>query len=291
MKNRHRLLVTLHAVVDPDRALVLGREAVLGAQTGPELPFEKVALLFRIDTPDGERDGSHVPFVAHVCQQNRGERPVYLRSVAVAQSFVGSDDRIAHFVDLYHPPDGTASVLEQDAAGQIVQYDHLAFLLHVGLVDKASFDDLDAVDRLRLRKHSVQRGRRELSSVRDMRVVVPYRGGDFVYPVRKFRFQDFHVPLVDLDVPPALESLVRNGGLPAVDEHRVDGPAGKIVLHRVAESVARAEQHDQHENAPCDRKAREESAQLVAADRREYLLKLLSHRPGTVTEPISPSLM
>ena len=89
----------------------------------------------------------------------------------------------------------------------------------------------------------------------------------------ELRIGRFHVPGLQTDVTTLLHTLVRLGRLTTKHDHRVREETLALLQVRIDESVTCPQQYDEHEDAPCHRKARQSGTQLIALRCLPYLLQ------------------
>ena len=156
----------------------------------------------------------------------------------------------------------------------------------VFFVDIAARREFDALHPLCFGMGSFQPCLRVEPAVGGCAAREPFGGRDF-FDFGEFAPQDSYVVVVEPYVASFLVAFPGFRGPPAVEVDGVDGVAAEVGEHAVLQSVARAQQDDQHEDAPRYGKSRQERAQFVAADRGPDFEQQFVHRPGSVAVMVS----
>ena len=83
--------------------------------------------------------------------------------------------------------------------------------------------------------------------------------------------------LCQFDVPSFFQPLIWHTGLSRPNLERIHGHVSALLFEGIEQTIARTEQHDEHEDAPCHGKSGKGRAQLVAPDGSVYLLYEVYH--------------
>ena len=227
-EDEHHVLVTFHAVVDPDGAFVVGREGVFGGQTIAEPLFEFGHLLIGVDVFH-RKIGLSYARIAVVEEQLGGRQRDEGECVGAELIHLeNADDAVRCSIDQEVLSDGTLTV-KQDIPHVFIHDDHLAPLPKIGIVQEASVEHPDIHD-FAVFRVAADYGRivQKVASVGE--VVLSrslYAGGNLVH-FGKFGAQDLQVAVGDVDAPPLVVALVGLRGPAAVDDDRIDGHRPEI---------------------------------------------------------------
>ena len=236
-------------------------------------------LLLRLQTVEGESEVAdlvtRIPDGAHCA-----ERRVYHVAVGHHVGLRDTDDfedQTVHLDVFADEPRHFLRTVDQTLRKSLRNHGHLAqfpdvigiyeapvqhlYLLHQGPFGETALDIAAAVPVAVVDGHGSADGRGHI-------VNVP---GENAAP------RQVDVALVKLYGTVGLEAGIRFRGPAAADTHRIGGQHAAAHHERVEHSVARAEQHDDHEYAPCDREARQAGAQLVAAHAFDYFGEKIPH--------------
>ena len=138
-------------------------------------------------------------------------------------------------------------------------------LLHVDVVDEAAAGQFYLLYLLIDGRHTVDAGTDVVVTVGDVESVDRETRARLNDDIREVAVGHLPVSLVELDVAVFLIAFIWLRGVAAVDDHRVGHAMEHIALLRVEQSIAGAQQHNEHEDAPGYGKARERRSQFVAA--------------------------
>ena len=223
---------------------------VFGGQPFADALFERLHLRVGVESVYGDDRVVHDRIVGLEDQLAGRQRDVAHR---IALLGVASVDA-GHAVDVVVDFDRLAQrvvAAEEYSFERLVDDDHLAVVVDVGLIDETSLDDLDAFDLLDLGQRAAQADVGEAVEVGGRGAAVPRFGGDVVH-FGEFIDQNFEVPVFQVDAAPFVVAGVGLRGPAAGDGDRVGGVVAEIRQHAVLESVARSQQDDEHEDAPRD---------------------------------------
>ena len=151
----HHALVLLHRVAYPQGALVFGIVVVFGGQPFADALFERLHLRVGVESVYGDDRVVHDRIVGLEDQLAGRQRDVAHR---IALLGVASVDA-GHAVDVVVDFDRLAQrvvAAEEYSFERLVDDDHLAVVVDVGLIDETSLDDLDAFDLLDLGQRAAQ---------------------------------------------------------------------------------------------------------------------------------------
>ena len=151
-------------------------------------------------------------------------------------------------------------------------------LLYVVLVDETPFQHLNLV-------HLHQRGITTIQinggvatfEGQCIRTFEEFRGNLVHISGKQGALGDGHILVVENNAPTGLIAVGGFAGDAAIHRHRVGGKVAALVHEGVHQTVARAEKHDEHEDAPRHREPREGGAQLVTPDGLPYLCQQVVH--------------
>ena len=185
---------------------------------------------------------------------------------------------IGHTAGVDKPPDGVGvRFAEEDFGRLVVEHDDLAPLLQVRLVDKASRGDFHRLRFAIVGIHTHQRQVDVFLPVADVDASLLQGGACAGHVFAELRFSVLYVAVVQLDAPSFLQAVVGLGGPAGEDADGVERAVHGVLLEGMDEAVARAQQHDEHEDAPCHGETRQEGAQLVAPQGAVYFLPKVNH--------------
>ena len=171
----------------------------------------------------------------------------------------------------------TDLIAEQGLGTVFRQHHHLAALPDIFLVDEAAVEDLDLVHLLAGGEVAFDAAGEVFLAVAD-RGARAHGGDDLVHVVREdFAGGQVHITLVVIDSAAFLQAVVGLGRAAAAHLHDVGGDALPAAHEGVHQAVAGTQQHNEHEDAPGHRKAREGGAELVAPEAFPYFSEQVSH--------------
>ena len=169
-----------------------------------------------------------------------------------------------------------------------MQYDDLAMLSNVEAVDQAPLLQFVSSGGEVIRVYAAQVRRAVIFAVADVRPPLGDSGSDFLQPVVQFFLCQADVFHVEPDVAAFLvtsEGLCRPS---RIYVHRIGSDIGGRLGEGMNQSVAGAEQHDEHEYSPSYGEARKKGAKFVPLDGTVYFLCKVDHA-GYFNSPLSPN--
>ena len=209
---------------------------------------------------EGEHDVAHF-VAAAVDRAEGGERNVGVVAHLALVVLVDTNDGEAEVADFYHlSHDVGALVGRQLTCALVAHDDHLAPLLHVDVVDEPAGYHLALVDLGRVGIDAEDGTADIVLAERDDRRVVVDFGAHLVNVCVERMVGYGHVFIVQLYGPSLLQSVIAFGGESAKHHHRVGEKVVAVARQRIDEAIARAQQEDEHEDAPRHGESRERGA-------------------------------
>ncbi len=164
------------------------------------------------------------------------------------------------------------AALEERLVDILADDAHLAPLVLVDLVQQPAEEGRHGLDAEIGGRDSFHMVRAALLPVDDVLVAAcaEYHGGDLVDSFH-FALDVRDVAVAQVPFPPFVESLVRDARAVGKEEEGIGGKTFRLAQHGILQSGTRAQQEDEHQNAPEDAEAGEEAPRLVAGDGDPYL--------------------
>ena len=185
-----------------------------------------------------------------------------------------------------------------------MQDDGFPPLADVRLVDETPLNHLHGLHLRIIGMHTVQRKIDVLRAITDIHRRLEHSGTGFLHTVGEACLRILQVAVVQVNGASLLQSVIRLGRPSAPHPDRVQCPFAGTFLESMYDAVARSQQHNKHEDAPCHGKAGKEGAELVAPDGSVDFLPEINHfisppwpkgdascRRFSSMLPITPSLM
>ena len=259
------------AVPYPDAALVVGCCLMIGIQACAVFALKLLVGLLSGQAVKRKLYITHfVALVEHRAQRGVGRKGIASRVLRFLIDAHHAEGETAHLDIL---SDKALDIVGQFGCRLVAQDEHLALLVQVNFVDEAAVEHLCLVDAIVIGIDARQRGVDVLLTAADGLGVLVLCGSRFIDIGAELTFGCLQVAFLQADVTPLFQPLVGLAGLASEDFHRVAQKASALPQLRIDQSVARSEQHDEHEDAPGHGESRQACAQLVAARRLPYLIQ------------------
>ena len=260
-------------VPEADRVLVGRVKLVAAGHPRAETGFEGVAFLLRGDAL--EREGERAEAIAVIVELlGYREGNVSGGVIAFIVVFIDADD-LEHQVPATDVFPQRIRLAEKDFGHAGAEDDHLAAVADVDRVDEAAMARGDV--------HIINMGvvgKDSFGLAREVFVVVGEGigmrdGRRAVFDLAEVPFQVVEVCLAEGDTPFGGQALPRLRGVACRDAHHVGRQVAEVVHDAVMQPIARAEEDDEHEDAPRDREPRQERPQLIPSDRAPDLTEVI----------------
>lgn len=223
---------------------------MLGGQAALDPLFKLLHFAVRADLLDRDDGVVDVGFVGLVDELSGGERNDAGGAVAHGVALRDAhdlEDEAVHADELAE----RIGALEEHERRFLVDERRFAVLADVGFVDETPLGDLDPLDPGHLGQRAAQRGFHEVAPVGEFLRREP-GVGRYLIDLGELLFEDLQVAVREADAAVAVVALPLLRGPASVEGDRVGGVVPEVRLHAVLQPVARAEQDDEHEDAPRD---------------------------------------